>query len=160
MVPQNLTKFAVVMVAFGILFAIAVIRPSFVDLVQDLTGTDLKLKGSPLESETEHVDPKPACNGANLAVCEGRLSECEEKLRETEDALATEKEAIKTERVELGAERDRLQEKEATLQRWEQQLQSLQRFSLAALLLSSLLAVPSMVIFLVLGRRGWQMLGE
>jgi hypothetical protein len=54
----------------------------------------------------------------------------------------------------------RLQAKEASLAEWQQKLEGRDRLSAVALIISGLMAVPSVVVLIALAQQGWRMPGD
>jgi predicted nuclease with TOPRIM domain len=88
-----------------------------------------------LEAERARLDQ----DGEDLQARRARLDEELASLRETED---------------------RLQAKEASLAEWQQKLEGRDRLSAVALIVSGLMAVPSVVVLIALVQQGWRMPGD
>ncbi len=159
MMAQNMTKFSLVMVLLGIAFTIAVFRPPPFD------APPISASIGPTLPEHELVaGDKDAPDDEHLPAIQAeqdRLAQEWEEFYAEQDRLARESEALQAKRVHLDDEQARLQEKEtalrakeASLAEWEKEVQRLHRFSVVALIVSSLMGVPAIVFLIVLVRQG------
>lgn len=118
------------------------------------------------EAALEEEQARLAQEWENLQAEQAHLSQEKNALQEEQTRLAQEWEALQTERARLDEERTslretkaRLRRKEASLAEWEQKLEGRQRLSVVAVVASSLLAVPSVMVLIALMRQGQQMPG-
>jgi len=90
----------------------------------------------------------------NLQVEQDRLAQDWKKLREEASRLARGREQLRTERVRLDEEWVRLRKKESSLAEREQRLRGFLNWSIVAAIVSSLMAVPSVLFLVALKRQG------
>jgi predicted nuclease with TOPRIM domain len=74
--------------------------------------------------------------------------------------LAAERARLDEERASLREARAHLQAEEAGLAEWQQRLVGRDRLSVVALIVSGLMAVPSVVVLIALVQQGWRMPGD
>jgi hypothetical protein len=86
-----------------------------------------------------------------------RLVQERDSLQAGQARLAQEREEVQSERTYLDEEWARLRVKEANLGEWEQKLKGHHRLSIAAVVISGLLSVPSAVFLMALMRQSQQM---
>jgi hypothetical protein len=103
----------------------------------------------------------------DLQAEQARLAREWDDLQAEQARLAGEWEDLAAERAHLDKERatlreteDRLQAQEASLAEWQQRLVGRDRLSAVALVISGLMAVPSVVVLIALGQQGWRMPGD
>jgi hypothetical protein len=103
----------------------------------------------------------------NLQADQARLAREWDDLQAEQARLASEWEDLAAERAHLDKERaslretgDRLQTQEASLAEWQQRLVGRDRLSAVALVISGLMAVPSVMVLIALGQQGWRMPGD
>jgi hypothetical protein len=96
-----------------------------------------------------------------------RLAQAWDDLQAEQARLAGEWEDLAAERAHLDKERatlreteGRLQAQEASLAEWQQRLVGRDRLSAVALVISGLMAVPSVMVLIALGQQGWRMPGD
>jgi hypothetical protein len=96
-----------------------------------------------------------------------RLAQEWESLQAEQTRLAQEWEDLQARRARLDKElaslretENRLQAKEASLAEWQQKLEGRARLSAVALIVSGLMAVPSVMVLIALAQQGWRMPGD
>jgi hypothetical protein len=118
---------------------------------------------------------------ASLQAWEERLAEQESLLGAKENEVTEQWVAIQAEQTRLAQEwedlqarrarldeewaslretENRLQAKEASLAEWQQKLEGRARLSAVALIVSGLMAVPSVMVLIALAQQGWRMPGD
>jgi hypothetical protein len=103
----------------------------------------------------------------SLQVEQTRLTQEQENLEAERARLDQDGEDLQARRARLDEElaslretEDRLQAQEASLAEWQQRLVGRDRVSAVALVISGLMAVPSVVVLIALGQQGWRMPGD
>jgi len=96
----------------------------------------------------------------NLQAEQDRLAQEWEYLREEQAHLTQGLEALQAERVRLDGQRARLWEKEANLAEQGQKLQGFRRWSVVAVVVSGLLAVPSVLVLVAMMRQDQRASGK
>jgi hypothetical protein len=103
----------------------------------------------------------------NLQVEQTRLARGWNDLQAEQARLAGEWEDLAAERARLDEERASLREarahlqaEEAGLAEWQQKLEGRARLSVVALIVSGLMAVPSVMVLIALAQQGWRMPGD
>jgi hypothetical protein len=177
MIGQNLTRFTLVMLLVGVILALAVFRPPILpaDVREPDDETGHVEETTPLLTPDENglvpagkrlVPEKVQAEsrGNDLTRREGELDQREQELDQREAELDELQSALKQREARLDEhaaaveewERDtrtHLWAQEADLAAWEAKVQRLQYWSVAALVGSGLLAVPSILVLVALRRQ-------
>jgi len=186
MIAQDLTKFVLFTVLLGIILAIAIFRPPLLpvktsgatesqeekDWAASLQAWEKNLadQASLLGEKEDGIAGQLAAVQAERARLaqewealeeeKGRLAQGWENLRAEQARLAQELENLEAERARFAGEMARLWERETDLAAWETKVQGLLYWSVAALVGSGLMAVPSTMVLVALRRQDRRMSGR
>jgi uncharacterized protein (DUF3084 family) len=187
MVAQNLTRFTLVMVLVGVVLSIAVFRPQILPseagMLSDATGQvgkvalvskpnerTLALRWEEVQQRERELDDRENDLGQRQkdlderdAALDSRAAKLEKwaiSLQAHEENLAERDSLIEEEWSRLREAKTSFIEREVKLAEREQKLQGFLRWSGAAMILSGLMAVPSIMVLVALRRQDRQAFGK